>query len=261
MTPLHAQAQEEGKEEQELRRAAEELRKEIALLEKADGDEVTAAPPAEESMRQTIPGEPLAGSTWDVTFDIGREKGTWMPQMWGSRGERFVATLEGVCFDCEPEKGGKVDDFLAGGAGGPARRLSFAATRGSSPNAKDTFPSRAKVRNFPRLAMMPGCWRRVGKAPSDGGLRWFATLPEGLDGDDGGGGFDGRGSALGTGAFGPQDGRDSTLSLPAGDVLYFATPAWGDVLSSRGGIISVRRNAIWRREYRIVGTWRAVRRS
>ena len=38
MTPLHAQAQEEGKEEQELRRAAEELRKEGFLMADPNGN-------------------------------------------------------------------------------------------------------------------------------------------------------------------------------------------------------------------------------
>ncbi len=38
-----------------------------------------------------------------------------------------------------------------------------------------------QVRNFPRLRFEPNGWRRVGSNPKDGSLRFFATLPEGLD--------------------------------------------------------------------------------
>jgi len=41
--------------------------------------------------------------------------------------------------------------------------------------------------------------------------------------------------------------------------LLFATPAWGKLLSRRGGIITIRRNVLWRVEYRSVGNWRAER--
>ena len=39
----------------------------------------------------------------------------------------------------------------------------------------------SQVRNFPRLRLEPLGWRRVGANPKDGSLRFFATLPEGLD--------------------------------------------------------------------------------
>ena len=45
--------------------------------------------------------------------------------------------------------------------------------------------------------------------------------------------------------------------LPPGETLLFATPAWGGLLSRRGGIVTVRRNVVWRVEYRTVGNWRA----
>lgn len=43
------------------------------------------------------------------------------------------------------------------------------------------FVCNIKVRNFPRLRFEPKGWRRVGSNPKDGSLRFFATLPEGLD--------------------------------------------------------------------------------
>lgn len=259
---------------EDLRQEAEQLRSEIALLEEesslSEGVESKQDEAASISDDRSIPGEPLAGTRWDIEIDIGREKGTWMPQLWGSRGERYVCTLEDVCFDCAEWSrtpvsaggggGSGADDFVAKGSGrAPVRTLTFGSSTSAASSASQF--ARAKVRGWERLAIIPGCWRRVGGTAAEASLRFFAALPEGLAGDDGGGGFDGRGSAVGSGsgAFGPGDGRDSTLSLPPGDVLYFATSCWGNTLS-KGGVISVRRNAIWRREYRIVGTWRGIRR-
>mmetsp|Transcript_71151 Transcript_71151/g.134044 ORF Transcript_71151/g.134044 Transcript_71151/m.134044 type:complete len:206 (-) Transcript_71151:188-805(-) len=126
-------------------------------------------------------------------------------------------------------------EFLERGAGGRGEKVASSSRgKGSSGRAKGlVLPGgKAKVRNFPRLRVEPGGWRRVGPV-AEGSLRWFATLPDGLD-------------------FG-------SIQLPPGECLYFATPAWGSLLSRRGGVVTVRVNALWRVEYRIVGNWRAER--
>ena len=48
------------------------------------------------------------------------------------------------------------------------------------------------------------------------------------------------------------------LALPPGERLFMTVPAWGRTLSNRGGVVSVRVNAIWRTEYRIVGRFKAT---
>ena len=55
-----------------------------------------------------------------------------------------------------------------------------------------------------------------------------------------------------------QDGLDyEDVQLPGSTRLFLTTPCWGRTLSTRGGVVSLRHNALWRTEYRILGTWRA----
>lgn len=199
--------------------------------------------------------DPLEGTRWRIDIDFGREKGTWMPPQYGAGGERFECYIENVVF--EPDRwssslsgdskgeSGKSDEeaisfFSKGPLGG---RGTETGREGLKQMGKPASPrsirfeggyggnNRALVRGFPRLSVTPGAWQRIGSM-REGSLRFFARLPEGLD--------------------------QGTLQLPAGDNLYFATPAWGDVLSRKGGVVSVKRNVWWRTEYRMVGSWTPV---
>ena len=291
-----ATAEEAEEEERKLRLTVEQLRREITSLTddsaiETSGSSNSLAPTLEQVrdcnddygvQLRMVPGEPLAGSRWDIAIDLGREKGSWMPPSWASRGERYICTLENVGFDgtlfaagvrqagsfgtrSDDGTGEKaMRDFLQRG-GGAVRRIVFGGRGGGSSSdsgggggggggggvSSGRTTTFAKVRGWDRLPISPGGWSRAG-GTRDGTFRWCAVLPDGIDS---------RTPGAVSGTTGLGDGRESTLTLPPGEVLYFATPAWGTMLSNKGGVVSVRRNAIWRTEYRIVGTWQAARRS
>ncbi|CAN0227833.1 unnamed protein product [Ectocarpus sp. 4 AP-2014] len=80
-----------------LEQAAAKLRKEVADLEKelAKGKKQDENVPPETALDLEMPSSPfsLAPSRWLVMMDIGREKGTWMPQSWGRSGRRVEVDL------------------------------------------------------------------------------------------------------------------------------------------------------------------------
>lgn len=46
-------------------------------------------------------GAPLIGSHWKIQMNVGREKGTWMPNTWGASGDRLLLNLE-LRLDSDP---------------------------------------------------------------------------------------------------------------------------------------------------------------
>ena len=182
-------------------------------------------------------------------FDLGREDGTWMPPRWAASGARYE-------FSLDVKLGGSASVAAAAekeGAASVAAWFDSRAARGSRSASKETRrdkylggdgsggvvvlegrqPTRPKIRNYPApFTVVPGCWTRAGKV-NDGSLKlWMQVGDEGVEFED--------------------------LALPPGERLFMTAPAWGRTLSNRGGVVSVRVNAIWRTEYRIVGRWKAV---
>ena len=70
----------------------------------------------------------LPGSTWRITLNVGREKGTWMPEDWGASGARLSLPLQ-ITFTDEPVPGGDLRWTVDEPACCPAKRLQ--ATAGS----------------------------------------------------------------------------------------------------------------------------------
>ena len=60
----------------------------------------------------------LEGSTWRITLNVGRERGTWMPEDWAASGARLSLPLE-VTLTGEPLVGRLLDRSVEAAARGP----------------------------------------------------------------------------------------------------------------------------------------------
>ena len=69
--------------------------------------------------QRSFPTTGLVGQTWKLKLDVGREKGSWMPEEWATSGARLQLDAT-VTFDDEPIS---EDETLVGPAG-LTRRLS-----------------------------------------------------------------------------------------------------------------------------------------
>lgn len=79
-----------------LREEARALEVELGVMSPTKDDAVTPTPvgvPASPRSPRGNLNEPLAGSKYVLSLDIGREKGTWMPMTWGASGERIALDI------------------------------------------------------------------------------------------------------------------------------------------------------------------------
>ena len=192
------------------------------------------APPSFRIMDDPDPRVPLAGNCLEVTLDLGRQKGSWMPPAWASSGMRAEFVLPRVYLRSQTCDG---DPFLKGTA---ARQLIDPTQEEDQDQlvqamTRPTFGANTDLKPFwPGfcLGLSRGAWSFEKISKEEGRLRMCIDLPDGIAVDD--------------------------LTLPKGERLFCAIPVFpGPTLSSRAGIVSVRRNVLWRTEYRIVGTWKA----
>jgi hypothetical protein len=83
---------------------------------------------------QALAASPWAPSTWTITLNLGREKGTFMPESWGASGGRLVVPIQ---VRVDSEACSEPDSFVGSGAnvisplGGPPS--TYINTKGSQP--------------------------------------------------------------------------------------------------------------------------------
>mmetsp|Transcript_38790 Transcript_38790/g.51111 ORF Transcript_38790/g.51111 Transcript_38790/m.51111 type:complete len:258 (-) Transcript_38790:227-1000(-) len=101
-----------GEGEEKLLLAADRLRKEAEVLENELNEqnlqleETKEAQEIETEQKERFL-ETLVGTKWELTLDIGREKGTWMPPQWGAKGTRVEVDVE-VEFTFDETKGQQI---------------------------------------------------------------------------------------------------------------------------------------------------------
>jgi hypothetical protein len=106
----------------------------------------------------------LAGTSWRIALNIGRERGTWMPEEWAASGARLVLPVD-VRFDTEPAT--EEHEPLIGEQDGTCRLRALGPAKFVGATGEVEVPA------------LDGCWRAT--ESGRGGevfLRFFLDFPK-----------------------------------------------------------------------------------